>query len=80
MVYVRIHVEPGARRERFEKRGEREFGASVREPAERNLANRRVVALVAAHFGVPPRKARLVSGHRSPTKIVDVELGESLPE
>ena len=74
MVYVRVHVQPNARRERFEKRGEKEFDASVREPAERNLANRRVVALVAAHYGVPPRRARLVSGHRSPTKIIDVDL------
>ncbi len=74
MMYVRVHVVPGVRREHFKKRGEKEFDASVREPAERNLANRRVVALVAAHYGVPPRKARLVSGHRSPTKIIDVDL------
>lgn len=73
-MYIRVRVVPDSRREKFTKTGEREFAALVREPAERNLANRRVVALVAEHFGVSPRKARLVSGHRSPTKIIDVEV------
>lgn len=72
-MYVRVSVIPKAKREHFEEIGSGSFSASVKEPAERNLANRRVVQLVAGHFGVSPVNVRVVSGHRSPRKILDVD-------
>ncbi len=71
-MYVRVHVIPAAKRESVILRDENVFDISVREPAERNLANKRVAALVAMHFNLPLGKVRIVSGHRSPTKILDV--------
>lgn len=74
-MYVRVEVRPGAKRESVEKKGPDALLVSVREPAERNLANRRVTALVAEHFGVAPGAVRLISGHRSPRKVFSVKEG-----
>lgn len=73
-MYVRVHAMPGAKKERILQKGEAEFEVSVREPAERNLANHRVREMIADVYGVNPRTVRLISGHRSPTKIFDVEV------
>lgn len=73
-MYVRVTVTPDAKRERLEVINEREFEISVREPALRNLANRRVVQIVAEHFAVPAGAVKIISGHRSPKKVLSVEV------
>ncbi|MFQ5541113.1 MAG: DUF167 domain-containing protein [Candidatus Paceibacteria bacterium] len=72
-MYIKVAVTPAAKRERFAAAGENTFTAAVREPAKQNLANRRVVQLVAEHFSVSPRAVRIVSGHHSPRKVLAVE-------
>lgn len=52
------------------------FEVSVRELAERNLANRRIIELVARHFKLPVGKVRIISGHHSPSKILNVGVGD----
>ena len=52
------------------------FEISVREAAERNLANGRVLELVARHFKLPVGKVRIISGHHSPSKILSVDVGD----
>ncbi|MEX0917720.1 MAG: DUF167 domain-containing protein [Candidatus Paceibacterota bacterium] len=75
-MYVKIQVTPDARKERFEQVNETEFRASVKEPRERNLANRRVAALIAEHYRIGSKQVRLVSGHRSHGKVFDVSLAQ----
>jgi len=72
-MYIKVKVTPGAKKESFVKISEDHFEASVKEKAERNMANARVRELVAAHFDIPTGKAKLVSGHHSPSKIFSVE-------
>lgn len=52
------------------------FEVSVRELAERNLANRRIIELVARRFKLPVGKVRIISGHHSPSKILSVDVGD----
>lgn len=73
-MYVKVVVTPGAKRERVSKVKETEFHITVREPAERNLANTRIRELIAREFGVPLSKVRLMTGHHSRGKIVDVAV------
>ena len=73
-MYIKIKVIPCAKKESFEKISEDHFTVSVKEKAERNMANTRVRELVAEHFGVPVGKAKLISGHHSPSKIFSVDL------
>ncbi len=71
-MYIKVRVRAGAKKEEFALVGEGRFAVAVKEPALQNLANRRVVALVAAHYRVPVGKVKIVSGHRSPSKILSV--------
>lgn len=72
-MYIHIKVTTGAKKESVKKLKADYLAISVREPAKRNLANIRVLELVAKHFNLPPNKARLISGHRSPSKIVRID-------
>jgi uncharacterized protein YggU (UPF0235/DUF167 family) len=72
-MYVRVKVTSGAKKEMVTKVSDTEFQIAVREPRERNLANRRVRTLVAEAYQVMEGNVRLISGHRSPIKVFDVE-------
>jgi len=72
-MYIKVRVNAGAKKEVVVKKGESEFLISVREPAERNLANHRICELIANHFKLPAKSVRIISGHHSPTKILDIK-------
>ena len=48
------------------------FKISVKEKAERNIANLRIREVLAEYFTLPICKIRLASGHHSPSKIFDI--------
>ncbi len=73
-MYVKVLVTPGAKKETVEKLSDTSFEIAVREPAERNLANRRVVSIIAGQFKVVPGKVRIINGHRSGSKMLSVEI------
>ncbi len=60
------------RKENFRKISEDHFEVSVKEKAERNEANARVLELVVRHFKVSISKVRIVNGHRHPSKLLVV--------
>lgn len=71
-MYVRVKTYPGCKKELVVRLAEHRFEIHVKAPAEQNLANRRVQELLAVEYNVTPRAVRLVSGHRTQTKIFDV--------
>ncbi len=71
-MYVSVRVVAKAKQEKVEELPQGRLKIWVKEPAERNLANRRVTELVAGHLELPLAKIRLISGHRSPSKIFSV--------
>jgi uncharacterized protein YggU (UPF0235/DUF167 family) len=73
MQYIHVKVTAGAGEESFRKKSEDHFEISVKEKAERNMANARVLELVALHFKVAKNKVRIVNGHRHPSKLLVVE-------
>ncbi len=70
-MYLKVFVTPSAKREKVEEKGETLL-ISVKEPAERNMANTRVRELVAAKLKVPLAKVRILTGHRSRAKMISV--------
>jgi uncharacterized protein YggU (UPF0235/DUF167 family) len=72
-MYVKVRVAAGAKKEELKEMSKDYLVIAVREPAERNLANTRVIILVARHFGVPTNRVRIISGHQSPSKMFSVE-------
>jgi len=73
MPYIHVKVTAGAKKEFFKKKSLDHFEISVKEKAERNMANSRVLELVARHFKIPKSKVRIVNGHRHPSKLLVIE-------
>lgn len=71
-MYIKVRVAAGVKKESFVKKTEDSFLVSVKEPAEQNRANTRVVELVAEYFEVSPKQIRIISGHHSPSKILSL--------
>ena len=71
-MYIHVKVTTEAKREEFNKKNEDHYEVSVREPAERNLANTRVLELLAINLHIPESRIRIVNGHHSPTKLISI--------
>ena len=69
-MYIKVRVIAKAKKETIEQVSSDHYKISVREPAERNLANRRILDIFRSEF--PGQDVRLVSGHHSPSKIVSI--------
>ena len=70
LIHVKVKVD--SKKESFVKKNETSFTISVKEPASDNLANVRILQIVAEYFGVAKGKVKIVTGHHSPSKILDV--------
>lgn len=71
-MYIKVHAVPAAKKEKLEKESETVYRIQVKEPRERNLANDRIRQLLSLEFGLNKGDVRMISGHRSPTKIFEV--------
>lgn len=72
-MFIRIYATPDAKREELTKESEEAWRISVREPAQGNLANDRIRALVAREFGVSSASVRILTGHRARSKLISVD-------
>lgn len=72
-MYVHVQVVPGARRELVTKKDETTFYIAVKEPRERNLANKRIRQILADEFGVSVAQVSMLTGHRSSSKMYSIE-------
>lgn len=72
-MYIKIKVTPDAKKEKFEEIREDLFEISVKEKAKQNMANERVKEIIARHYGIMKGKVRIISGHHSPSKIIDID-------
>lgn len=72
-MYIKVEVTAGMKVQSVRKTGKDSFSISVREKAERNMANKKVVELIRNEFGNTRVLVKIVSGHHSPHKILSVE-------
>lgn len=72
-MYVRVKVTPNAKKESFEQVSDDKYHISVREKAERNLANERVCNLIASKLDIPRKDIRIITGHHHPNKILFIK-------
>lgn len=73
MGYIHVAVTVEAKKESLKEKSKDHFAIFVKEKAERNMANNRVLELIAEHFSIPKNKVRIVNGHRHPSKLLVVE-------
>lgn len=71
MLHIRVKVTAGAAREHVAEE-DGQLHIFVKEPPQDNMANRRVVKIVAERFHVMPSAVRIVAGHRARNKTLEV--------
>lgn len=71
-MYIKVRVFAGSKKEEFKKISDTHFEIKVKEKAERNMANKKVVELVRQRLGAMG-DVRIISGHHSPSKILSVD-------
>ena len=69
-MYIKVRVVTGAPKEVIQKTEYDLIEMYIREPAERNLANKRVLEIIRSMY--PGEAVRLIKGHHSPSKIIEV--------
>ena len=74
---LRLRVVPGARRSEIVGRYGEAWKVRVKEPPERGAANAAVLRLLADALGVSAGEVKLVSGHGSRDKIVELTALEA---
>lgn len=72
-MYIKVRAKTKQKKESVKQTSPDHLEISVKEPAERNLANERIIEMVRDHFKVYNGVVRIVSGHHSPSKILDVD-------
>jgi len=69
-VLIKVKVSTGARTEKIVRKSDDLLLVSVRQSAERNLANKRVLELLRELY--PGKSVKIVHGQRSPRKIIEI--------
>lgn len=69
---ISVTVKPNARQTLVEPQPDGTFLVSVTAPPAEGAANDAVIEALADHFGIAPSLVRVVKGHTSRRKIVEV--------
>ncbi|MCG2725454.1 MAG: DUF167 domain-containing protein [Elusimicrobia bacterium] len=70
--YFKLKVHPKSKRSKIFAKSKDAYEIWVKESAERGLANKAALALLAKELGIPYKKIILVKGATSPSKIVKI--------
>jgi len=70
---ISIKAKPKAREDSIEKIDENNFIVSVKELPIQGRANRAIIGILAEYFNITPSSIRIVSGHNSRHKIIEIE-------
>jgi uncharacterized protein YggU (UPF0235/DUF167 family) len=71
-MYIKVRVIADAPHEAVEHLSSDHFKISVKEPAQQNLANKRVIELIAAHYAIAPKTVKIINGHQSTSKLLSI--------
>lgn len=70
---ITVKANPAAREQKIKKLDEANFVVSVVEPPIQGRANRAVISALSEYFKVSVSKIRIISGHTSRIKTLEVE-------
>lgn len=69
---LKVKVTTDAKIEKITKKAKDSILVSVKESAERNMANKRVLELVREYLKVYNKDIRIIKGHHSSSKIINI--------
>ena len=68
-----IKAKSNSKKESIKKISETNFEIRVKESPVKGKANAAIAKALARHFGVPPSAVKIISGHTSRQKIVEIK-------
>lgn len=71
-MYIHVLVKPASKKEKVTLTGE-VYAIDIKEPAEHNIANKRVFEILKNLPDIKDKRLTLVHGHHSPKKLFKVE-------
>ena len=51
---------------------ENRFEIKVKEKAEKNLANKRIIEILAQYFGIKEKDVKIINGHHHQSKLISI--------
>jgi hypothetical protein len=69
---IHVKIKPDSKEDKIIQKNETSFIVHVKEPAEENRANKKLIELIADKFKIVKSKVRIVTGHHQPSKILDI--------
>lgn len=72
-MYIKVKVKTEAKKETIKEKVKNSFEISIKQKAERNIANRRILEIISLYLSIPKNKIRIISGHHSSNKILDIK-------
>ncbi|MEA3306293.1 MAG: DUF167 domain-containing protein [Elusimicrobiota bacterium] len=70
--FFKIKVHPKSKCSKIFTKSKDTYEIWIKEPAERGLANKAAISLLAKELNVPAKKIMLIKGAASPSKIVKI--------
>ena len=72
MNIIRVKAFPESKKPFIEETSHQVLRIFIREPAQNNQANKAVLDAVAEHYTIPRTKLKMISGHRSLNKMIQI--------
>lgn len=69
-----VKARPNSKKEEVTKINETTFTVAVKEPPIQGRANIAIIKALAEYFEVAPSKIKIISGHTSRQKIIEIEI------
>ncbi|MFA6464023.1 MAG: DUF167 family protein [Candidatus Paceibacterota bacterium] len=67
-----VKIEPESKEDSVTKKNETSYIVKVRDEAKENKANYKMLSLLARYFKIEKNKLRIITGHHSPSKILEI--------
>lgn len=69
-MYIKVKVKTSVKREEVRRISDDHFQIELKEKAERNMANNRLIEIFKTMY--PDKMIKIISGHHSPSKIFSI--------
>lgn len=70
---LKVKVKPNAKKEGVFPLGDNLYEVRVSAPPEKGKANERLLELLAKHLKIPKSRLRIIKGHTTKNKLVEVD-------
>lgn len=69
---VHVKIEPKSKEDSISEKNKTSYIVKVREEAKENKANNKMLILLARYLKIEKDKLRIITGHHSPSKIIEI--------